>query len=107
MPQPRIHESHAKRQAAYLARKKSQLQIQAELATLGRSLHAVIQTAVVYSAFPLPDEVAAGRPDATLRNLIRFFDPIYDPIANPNGTVQRRSDFFKMEDTKTNQPTSK
>ena len=107
MPQPRIHTNPAQRQAAYTARKKSQMQSQAQLATLGRNLHAVIQTAVVYSAFPLPPELAAARPDATLMNLIRFFDPIYDPITNPNGIVQRTSDFIKMEDTKTNQPTSK
>jgi len=62
---------------------------------------------VVYSVFPLPAELAAAKPDATLRNLNRFFDPIYDPITNPKGTVKRRSELLKMEDMKRTIPTSK
>jgi hypothetical protein len=107
MTQSRIYNSDAQRQAAYRTRQKSQREAQAQLAMLGRNLHAIIQTAVVYSVFPLPAELAAAKPDATLRNLIRFFDPIYDPVTNPNGKVQRRSEFFTMEDTKTGTPKRK
>jgi len=107
MPQPRIYDNRAARQAAYLARKKSQQQTQAQLAALGRSLHAVIQTAVVYSAFPLPPELAAAKPEETLKNLTHFFDPIYDPVHNPKGKVKRRSEFFDMEETKANSKTQK
>jgi hypothetical protein len=74
MPQPRIHENCAKRQAAYMQRKRRSLARQSELATLARNLHAIIQSAVVRSTFPLPKDLAAATPDATLKNLIRFFD---------------------------------
>ena len=105
MPQPRIYNDNAQRQAAYRQRKKYQRDTQAELATLGRGLHAVIQTAVVHCVFPLPTEIAAARPEATLRNLTQFFDPVYDPVRNPNGTVRRRQEFFEMEEAKTDKIT--
>lgn len=73
MPQPRIHENNAKRQAAYMQRKRRHLARQSELATLARNLHAIIQSAVVRSAFPLPMDLAAATPDATMKNLIQFF----------------------------------
>lgn len=85
MPQARVYKDDAQRQAAYRKRKGARQATQSELAGLARSLHAVIQTAVVYDEFPLPGEVAAGRPEQTMKNLIRFFDPIYDPVMNPNG----------------------
>jgi len=70
MAQTKLHEDDAHRQAAY-RRRKGQVQAkQSDLAVLARSLHAVIQTAVIYKAFPLPDDIAAPTADQTLRNLI-------------------------------------
>lgn len=89
MPQPKIHRDAAERQAAYRQRKRSQRATQAELASLARSLHAVIQTAVMYVDFPLDKDVAAARPEQAISNLIRALDPIYDPVRNPNGTHGR------------------
>lgn len=107
MTQAKVHNSNAQRQAAYRKRSKYQRATQAELATLARSLHAVIQDAVDYSTFPLPNELAAARPDVTLKNLIKFFDPIYDPVRNPEGKHRRRSELFEMEETKANSITQK
>lgn len=74
MPQPRIYNDPAARQAAYRQRKRRQLARQAALATLARSLHAVIQMAVMRSAFPLPMDLAAATPEATLNNLIHSLE---------------------------------
>ena len=101
MPQPKIHKDNAGRQAAYRQRKGRQRATQAELAMLARGLHAVIQTAVVYSEFPLPHEIAAAKPELTLRNLIQFLDPIYDPVRNPNGKHHRRRELDEKEEPKT------
>jgi hypothetical protein len=101
MPQPKVHKNNAQRQAAYRRRKGPQKVTQAELAMLARGLHGVIQTAVVYEDFPLPHELAAARPEQTIRNLIRFFDVVYDPVRNPNGRHKRRPEAEEMEDTKT------
>ena len=98
MPQGKVYSSNAQRQAAYRKRSKCQRATQAELAALARSLHAVIQDAVDYSTFPLPKELAAARPDVTLRNLIKFLDPIYDPVRNPDGKHRRRSELFEIEE---------
>jgi hypothetical protein len=89
MPQPKIYKDDAEKQAAYRRRKGTQNASQSQLAGLARTLHAVIQTAVVYGEFPLPSQLAAERPEQTLKNLIRFFDPIYDPVTNPNGKHRR------------------
>jgi hypothetical protein len=101
MPQPRIYKDDAQRQAAYRQRKGRQRATHAELATLARSLHAVIQTAIVHDEFPLPHELAAARPEQTMRNLMQFFDPIYDPVRNPNGKLRRPLDLIEKEEPKT------
>lgn len=90
MPQPRIHTDNAKRQAAYRQRRGRLRATQAELAGLAETLHFVLQDAVEYNTFPLPYELVADRSEVTMSNLIRFFDPIYDPVRNPNGKLQRK-----------------
>ncbi len=87
MPQPRKYESAAERQAAYRERQGQSQIKQSDLACLARSLHVVIETAIEYGTFPLPATIAAATPDQTLKNLIRFFDPIYDPVRNPTGVL--------------------
>ena len=98
MSQPKIYKDQAQKQAAYRQRKGRQRATQSELAVLARGLHAVIQTAVVYSEFPLPQELAAAKPELTLRNLIQFFDVIYDPVRNPNGKHHRRPELQGKEE---------
>jgi hypothetical protein len=103
MPQPKIYKDHAQRQAAYRKRKGRQGATQAELATLARSLHAVMQTAVRYCDFPLPHELAAQKPELTMKNLIQFLDPIYDPVRNPKGRRHRSPQQEEKEEPKTDQ----
>jgi len=98
MPRSRIHTDNAQRQAAYRKRKGRSRATQAELAGLANTLQIVIQDAVEYLAFPLPGELLAATPEATLRNLIRYFDPIYDPVRNPNGKHIRRQNSLKQEE---------
>ena len=100
MPRRKIYDDNAERQAAYRKR-KGRLPTQVELADLAWGLHSVIEDAVEYNAFPLPHEILATRPDLTLRNLMRFFDVIYDPVRNPNGKIHRKSRFFEMEEEET------
>ncbi len=103
MPQPKLHKDNAQRQAAYRQRKGTQKATQAELAMLARALHAVVQTAIVYEEFPLPNELAAARPEQTMRNLIQFFDVVFDPVRNPNGKHHRRPGWAETEGPKTNE----
>ena len=107
MAQPKIHKDNAQRQAAYRRRSGSKSVTQTELASLARSLHPVLQDAVEYSALPLPNELVDARPDVTIRNLIRFFDPIYDPIRNPNGKHRRKTESFEREGGENNTATQK
>ncbi len=79
VPQPRLHKNAAARQAAYRQRKDRHLAKQAELATLARNLHAIVQMAVMRSAFPLPAGLAEATPNMTLGNLIQFLDPLGKP----------------------------
>jgi len=88
MPQPRRYADNAQKQAAYRQR-KGRKATQSELAMLALSLNAVIETAIENGEFPLPQDLLAARPEETLRNLIRFFDPIYDPVRNPHGKHKR------------------
>lgn len=89
MPQLRIYKDAAARQAAYRQRKHCRLAKQAALAKLARSLHAMIQMAVMRSVLPLPAELAAATPDATLDNLIRFLDRAVrtSAVAQPESTL--------------------
>ena len=89
MPQVRIYENGAQRQAAFRRRRSLSLAAQAELARLTRSLHGVIQTAVLYGAFPLPEEIAAARPEQTMRKLIDFFDSTQGPGCNRDSKRKR------------------
>ena len=90
MPQPKMYKDNAQRQAAYRQRKGTKSVPQRDLAMLARSLHNVLKDAVELSTLPLPDELVDARTDVTLRNLIRFFDPIYDPVRNPDGKHHRK-----------------
>lgn len=105
MSQQRTHESPAERQSAYRRRQYRHNATQSDLATLARSLHSVIQSAVVYKEFPLlevpvgrmhpvlNEELAAARPYETMMNLIRFFNIVYDPVRNPDGKHRRPAQF--------------
>ena len=105
MPQPRIYEDNAERQAAYRRRKGRQMPTQNELAELAWGLHFVIKEAVEYSAFPLPSELSAASPEITLRNLMKFFDVIYDPVRNPNGKIHRKPRYSETDRPKTDKST--
>jgi hypothetical protein len=89
MSQPKIYKNSAERQAAYRKRKGIRSATHRELAGLARNLHYIIQTAIVYNEFPLSPDLSGARPEHTMRNLIKFFDPIYDPFRNPNGKHER------------------
>ena len=89
MAQSKMYTDNAQRQAAYRQRKGTKSVTQRDLAMLARGLHNVLKDAVEYSTLPLPNELVDARTDVTMRNLIRFFDPIYDPVRNPNGKHHR------------------
>jgi hypothetical protein len=103
VPQPKIYKNSAERQAAYRQRKGVRTATQSELANLARNLHYTIEAAIVYNEFPLPTELSGCRPEHTLRNLIRYLDPIYDPVRNPNGKYERqRWGLEEMKEEQTN-----
>jgi hypothetical protein len=105
MPQPKIHKDNAQRQAAYRQRKGRQKPKQAELASLAWRLHDVIQTAIEYDDLPIPHELAATRPEQTIKNLIRYFDVVYDLVRNPNGKHQRKPRAEEKKEDKTSKTT--
>ncbi len=99
MAQPKRYKDNAQRQAAYRQRKGAKSVTQRDLAMFARGLHYVLKDAVEYSTLPLPDELVDVRTDVTLRNLIRFFDPIYDPVRNSNGKHHRKPKGIDLEQT--------
>ncbi len=92
MPQEKIHKNQAQKQAAYRQRRGRQKATQAQMASLAYSLHWAIESAVEYNEFPLPSELLADRPEITMKNLIRFLDPVWDPVRNPDGKHKRPPD---------------
>jgi len=99
MAQPKVYKDNAQKQAAYRRRKGTKPVTKADLAGLAHSLNAVLEDAVEYSAFPLPNELVDARTEVTLRNLIQFFDPIYHHIRNPNGKHHRKPRYLESERT--------
>ena len=99
MAQPKIYKDNAQRQAAYRRRRGAKPVTKAALASLAHSLNWVLEDAVEYSTFPLPNELVAAQTEVTLRNLIQFFDPIYDPVRNPNGKHHRKPRYLELERT--------
>jgi hypothetical protein len=59
------------------------------MADLAVALCIVINDAQECGTLPLPNELVADKHDQTLKNLIRYLDPIYDPVRNPNGRFRR------------------
>jgi hypothetical protein len=101
MPQPKIYKDNAQRQAAYRRRKGPKSVTKAALAQLAHGLNVVLNDAVEYSTLPLPNELVDVRTEVTLRNLIRFFNQIYDPVTNPNGKIHRKPRYFELEQPRT------
>jgi hypothetical protein len=81
MPTPKQYASNAARQAAYRARNaESKPATEAQLATLARSLHVVLEDAIAHGRSGLPAELVGEHAAATLRNLIRYLEVDPDPV---------------------------
>jgi hypothetical protein len=69
-----------------------------ELARLAIALCDAIDNAKECGTFPLPADLVADKPEQTLSNLTRFFDPVWDPIHNPGGRFRRYRDPYRLEE---------
>jgi hypothetical protein len=92
MSRSKAYATNALRQAAYRARHPEQQSPREDsLAALGRSLHAVLESAVEDQQSILPASLLGARSDETLRNLIRYIrlhtdrgkaDPLLAPFSS-------------------------
>lgn len=98
MPQAKIYDTPAEKQAAYRQRKGQKAATRVQMANLAWGVCVAINNAKECGTFPLPVELVADRPEHTLKNLIRFFDPIYDPVLNPTGRFRRHREPYRIEE---------
>lgn len=92
MPRSKAYATNAERQAAYRARHPEQQALREDyLASLGRSVHAALESAVEDQQSILPGYLLGARADETLRNLIRYLrlhtdrgkaDPLLTPFSS-------------------------
>ena len=92
MPRSKAYVTNAERQAAYRARHPEQQPLREDnLASLGRSVHAALESAVEDQQSILPCSLLGERADETLRNLIRYIrvhtdrgkaDPLLTPFSS-------------------------
>lgn len=92
MPRSKAYVTNAERQAAYRARHPEQQPLREDyLASLGRSVHAELKSAVEDQQSIFPDYLLGERADETLRNLICYIrlhtdrgkaDPLLTPFSS-------------------------
>ncbi len=98
MPQIKVYDNQAERQAAYRQCKGRKRPTQAQMANLAWGVCYAINDAQECGTFPLPSALVTDKPDQTLRNLIEFLNPIWDPVRNPTGRFRRCRDPYRVEE---------